>query len=220
MLTFRAALYFQAVQGNSAVEAGIKSMPFLIATVISSVLSGVAVTVLGYYNPIILIETAILTAGAGCITTFWIDTPFSKWFGYQVLMGLGTGVCFQASIIVVQNVLPQDLIPQATACVQFFQSFGGSVFMAISQTVFQNGLINNLARDVPDLNPNIILNNGASQIGRLVADMGRPDDVDAVLGAYTKGLQNTFYISVAAAGCAFLISWGLEWKKIKKDGGS
>ncbi|KAI8931397.1 hypothetical protein NX059_011727 [Plenodomus lindquistii] len=149
------SLYFQAVQGDSAVNAGIKSMPFLIAMVISSMGSGVLVTFLKNYNIVILIETALLTAGAGCITTFGLGTPLSKWFGYQVLMGLGTGFCFQAPIIVVQNVLPQELIPQATACVQFFQALGGSVFLAVSQTVFQNGLINSLVRDVPDINPSL-----------------------------------------------------------------
>jgi MFS family permease len=213
-------LYFQAVQGSSAVQAGIKSMPFLIAMVISTMSNGVAITMIGYYNPVILVKTALLTAGAGCIISFWIDTPLSKWFGYQVLMGLGTGVCFQAPILVVQNVLPQDLIPQATACVQFFQSLAGAVFTAVSQTVFQNGLISHLARDVPDIDPAVILNSGASQVRRLVIDMGHEDAIDSVLGAYTQGLRNTFYISVVAAGCALLVSVGLEWKTIKKEGGT
>lgn len=61
--------------------------------------SGALITLFGYYNPLILVETAMLAAGAGLISTFWLDTPFSKWFGYQVLLGLGTGVCFQVSNI-------------------------------------------------------------------------------------------------------------------------
>lgn len=206
------------MQGNSAVSAGIKSMPFLIAMVISSMLSGVLVTVIGYYNPVIIVSTALLTLGAGLITTFWINTPISKWFGYQVVMGLGTGICFQAPILVVQNVLPQELIPQATACVQFFQSLGGAVFMAVSQTVFQNGLINNLVRDVPDIDPKTILQSGASQVRKLVEQMGFENSVEAVLKAYTLGLRNTYYISVTAAGCAFLVSLALQWKKLQKPG--
>jgi hypothetical protein len=78
------ALYFQAVQGDSAVEAGIKILPMLMSTVVSSIISGGLVTAFGYYNAIILIEVPILTVGAGLIATFWLDTPFSKWFGYQV----------------------------------------------------------------------------------------------------------------------------------------
>jgi len=216
VLTALAALYYQAVQGDSAIQAGIKILPFLIAMVISSVGSGVLVTAIGYYNHIILFETALLTAGAALIATFWLDTPLSKWFPAQVVMGLGTGICFQAPIIAVQNVLPPHLIPQATACTQFFQALGGSVFIAVGQTVFQNGLVSNLVRDAPGIDPAAIINSGASQIRQLVQQMGRGDAVDSVLGAYVLGLRNSYYISVATAACAFLVTWGLEWKRIQK----
>ncbi|ETS78028.1 hypothetical protein PFICI_10090 [Pestalotiopsis fici W106-1] len=210
------SLYFQAVQGDSAVQAGIKILPMLISTVLSSMVSGALITLFGYYNPLILVETAMLAAGAGLISTFWLDTPFSKWFGYQVLLGLGTGVCFQAGVIVVQNVLPQALVPQGTACVQFFQSLGGALFIAVAQTVFQNGLIEGVTRDAPQLDPLIFINSGASQIRQLLISMGQADAIDAVLGAYTMGLRNTYYISVAMAAAAFVAGLGLRWKRIEK----
>lgn len=186
--------------------------------VVSSVLSGIIVTAIGSYNIVMFVETAFLTTGAALIATFWIDTPFAKWFGYQIIMGFGTGVCFQAPIVVVQNCLPQELIAQATACVQFFQAFGGAVFIAVSQTVFQNGLITNMLRDAPGIDPAIILNSGASQIRQVLERIGRPEAVERVLAAYVLGLRNTYYISVAAAGCAFLVTFVLDWKPIKKPG--
>lgn len=182
-------------------------------------LSGALITVFGYYNPIILVETAMLTVGAGLITTFWLDTPFGKWFGYQVILGLGTGVCFQAGVVVVQNVLPQVLIPQGTACVQFFQTLGGALFIAVSQTVFQNGLIEGISRDAPQINPLVFINSGASQIRQILEAMGQANAVDAVLGAYTMGLRNTYYISTAAGAATFVASLGLRWKKIDKSAG-
>ncbi|KAF7542054.1 hypothetical protein G7054_g162 [Neopestalotiopsis clavispora] len=199
------SLYFQAVQGDSAVQAGIKILPMLISTVLSSMVSGALITLFGYYNPLILVETAMLAAGAGLISTFWLDTPFSKWFGYQVLLGLGTGVCFQA------------LVPQGTACVQFFQSLGGALFIAVAQTVFQNGLIEGVTRDAPQLDPLIFINSGASQIRQILTSMGQADAIDAVLGAYTTGLRNTYYISVAMAAAAFVAGLGLRWKRIEKS---
>ncbi|KAK6207090.1 hypothetical protein LQW54_007519 [Pestalotiopsis sp. IQ-011] len=214
------SLYFQAVQGDSAVQAGIKILPMLISTVISSMVSGALITFSGYYNPIVLVETAMLTAGAGLISTFWLDTPFAKWFGYQVLLGLGTGVCFQAGVIVVQNVVPQPLVPQGTACVQFFQSLGGALFIAVAQTVFQNGLIEGIERDAPQLDPRVFINSGASQIRQILAAMGQADAADAVLGAYTTGLRNTYYISTAMAAAAFVAALGLRWKRIDKSGGT
>ncbi|KAJ5012039.1 Efflux pump roqT [Colletotrichum sp. SAR 10_99] len=213
-LVYYLALYFQVVQGDSAVQAGLKLLPYLISVVIASIASGALITAFGSYNPVILVSTAVLTAGMALIATFWVDTPLSKWFGYQVVAGLGTGVCFQAGIIVVQNVLPQQLIPQATACVQFFQSLGGAVFVAVAQTAFQNGIIDNVARGAPGVDARVLIDSGASQIRQVLADMGREDAVGAVLRAYALGLRNTFCISAAAAACTFLVSWGLRWKRI------
>ncbi|KAK9424144.1 putative Major facilitator superfamily domain-containing protein [Seiridium unicorne] len=215
-MIFYLSLYFQAVQGDSAVQAGIKLLPMLPSTVLSSMISGALITISGYYNGIILVESAMLTVGAGLITTFWLDTPFSKWFGYQVPFGLGIGVCFQAGVLVVQIVLPQELVPQGTACIQFFQSLGGALFIAVAQTVFQNGLIEGISRDAPQINPLVFINSGALQIRQVLAAMGQVNAIDAVLGAYTTGLRNTYYISLGTAAAAFLTAFGLQWKKIDK----
>lgn len=136
----------------------------------------------------------------------------------QVVFGLGTGIAFQTGVVVVQNVLPQELIPQGTASVQFFQTLGGAVFIAVAQTVFQNGLIEGIERDAPQIDPLIFIESGASQIRQVLALLHQEDALDAVLGAYTTGLRNTYYISVATAGVCFLTALGLRWKKIDKGG--
>ncbi|KAK7739841.1 hypothetical protein SLS53_005432 [Cytospora paraplurivora] len=208
------ALYFQAVQGASAVQAGIRLLPMLLSSVLSAMVSGGLISAFGYYNPLVLVETALLTVGSGMFTTFWLDTPLKGWFGYQVIYGLGTGVCFQTGITVAQNFLSQDLLPQASACVQFFQSLGGAIFIAVAQTVFQNGLIAGVERDAPQLDPVLIIDTGASDIRKVLRDMGQEAAIDTVLGAYMLGLRNVYYISVATAGACFLTALGLRWKKI------
>ncbi|KAK4232497.1 putative transporter [Podospora fimiseda] len=218
-LVYYVALYFQAIQGDTAVEAGIKLLPMLIAVVITSVSTGGLITVVGYYNPFILPCMALFAAGAGMITTFDLDTPFSQWFGYQVLAGLGIGVGFQAGVLVVQNTMPLEWIPVATACIQFFQSIGGAIFIAVAQAVFQNGLIEGVEKNTP-LPPDLFINIGASQVREVLENPNSPayapQYVDAVLTAYMQGLRNTYYISVGCACAAFVAALGLSWKKIKK----
>ncbi|KAF3394295.1 Efflux pump roqT [Penicillium rolfsii] len=194
-IVYYIAIYFEAVQNNSAMTAGIKLLPLLVSVVITSILSGV-------YNPVILVETALQTAGAGLITTFSVHTPLRQWFRYQVLAGLGTGVLFQAAILVVQNTL------------------GGTIFLAVAQTVFQNGIIDTVRRDAPGVNPHSIIDGGASDVRQILARMGRADAVDAVIGAYTVGFRNTFYLTAAAAGCTFLVIWVFSWKRIQKAVGT
>ncbi|KAI1259432.1 major facilitator superfamily domain-containing protein [Xylariaceae sp. FL1019] len=217
-LVYYLSLYFQAIKGVTAIEAGIKLLPLLISVMISSATSGGLISATGYYNPILLVGMVLMTIGAGLIAAFTIRTPLSRWFGYQVLTGLGTGVGFQIPVIVVQNTVPQELVPQGTACVQFFQSLGGALFIAVAQTVFQNGLINGLRQEAPQLDPTIFINSGASDVRGVLAALGQSSALHAVLRAYLQGLRNTYYISAAAGVGAFLAGLGLQWKKIEKKG--
>lgn len=81
------ALYFQAVHGDSAVEAGIKLLPLLISTVLMSVVTGGLITTVGYYNPFVIPSMVLFTVGAGMLTTLGLHPPLREWFGYQVLTG-------------------------------------------------------------------------------------------------------------------------------------
>lgn len=213
-----AALYFQAIQGVSAVQAGIKILPLLLATVVASMASGALISVIGYYSAIILPSLVLFTVGSGLITTFDLDTPMREWFGYQVLAGLGIGAGFQIGVLVVQTVLPLEEVPVATAVVQFFQSFGGAIMIAVAQSLFQTGLVNGVATRVPDLDPSIFINAGADQVRSILTQMGRADVIDAVLESYMVGLRHTYYVTVACAAAAFVACLGLQWKSVKKEG--
>lgn len=80
-LLYYLSLYFQAIQGDTAVQAGIKLLPLLISTVITSIISGGLISTVGYYNPFILPSMVLFTAGCGMITTFGLDSPLRVWFG-------------------------------------------------------------------------------------------------------------------------------------------
>lgn len=192
----------------------------LISVVITSVLTGGLISVVGYYNPFILPCMVLFAVGAGMVTTFDLHSPFRVWFGYQVIIGLGIGVGFQTGVLVVQNTMPLEWIPPATACVQFFQSLGGAVFIAVAQSVFQNGLINEMKANAPGIPPEIFINSGASQVREVLRQLGAEDMLEPVLRAYLKGLRNSYYISVACACCGFLAACGLSWKKIDRKRGA
>lgn len=210
------ALYFQAIWGDTAVQAGIKILPLLLAVVLTSVLTGGLITVIGYYNPIILPSMLLFAVGTGMITTWDLDPPLRVWFGYQVLAGLGVGVGFQTPVLVVQTVVRHEQIPVGSACVQFFSSLGGALFIAVAQTVFQNGLIEGVQSSIPGLDPRVFLYAGANQVRPILERMGMSRLTDAVLTAYLHGLRNSFYVSVASSSMAFIVALGLSWRSVKK----
>jgi hypothetical protein len=130
--------------------------------------------------------------------------------------GLGIGVGFQTGVLVVQNSVSHEWIPQATACVQFFQSLGGAIFIAVAQAVFQNGLAEGVERDAPGIPPQIFINSGASQIPQVLEELHAEEYLTEVLSAYLDGLRNSYFITVACAAAAFVAACGLSWKKIQK----
>jgi len=214
-IIFYLAIYFQSVKGSSATKAGIQLLPLLISTVLSSIVTGGLITALGYYVPVMLFCMVLFSIGAGLITTFDTHTPFAQWFGYQIICGAGIGVGFQGGIVVVQTVLPLVDVPVATACVSFFQTLGGALFIAVAQTLFQNGLLSGIEKYSPSLPSQLFLKSGATQIREILRELGQEDQLENVLRAYVDGLRGTFWITAACAIAAFFCCLGLEWRSVK-----
>lgn len=102
---------------------------------------------------------------------------------------------------------------------QFFQSLGGAIFIAVAQALFQNGLTDGILRDAPGIPPEAFINGGASQVKQILKSLHAEQYTDAVLNAYLSGLRNSYYSTVACAGMAFIMCCLLSWKKIQKEQG-
>ncbi|RJE23678.1 MFS toxin efflux pump [Aspergillus sclerotialis] len=204
-------IWFQAVKGASAVSSGIMNLPMLISVVVMSVISGVAVTVIGYYTPFILLGTVCTTVGYGLMTTFHPDTPKSIWIGYQILAGVGVGSGMQQPLMAVQVVLDIADVPTGTAIIVFLQTLGGALFVSIGENVFSNNLVQYLHQYAPDLNPAVILGAGATNIKNAVG----PAKLPAVLLAYNNSITQTFIVCTAMACASIIGGLIVEWKSVK-----
>ncbi|EIT74774.1 hypothetical protein AFCA_006656 [Aspergillus flavus] len=218
LLVYYVPIFFQSVKGSSAMKSGIQLLPLMLATVISSVLVGAFVTAAGYYTPFLIGSTAIAAIGTGLITTYSVDISTGKWIGYQILVGAGVGAGFQIPMTAVQTVLPPEDIPVGTAAVMFFQTLGGALFIAVGQSVFQNGLIDGIREFAPTVDPRAIVGAGATEMRHVLAALGQLDQLDAVIRAYMSGLRDAYRVSLALALVALVASCFLEWKSVKKTG--
>lgn len=55
LLIYYLPIWFQAVKGASAVKSGIMNLPMVLTLVITSILSGIGVTLVGYYAPLMYV---------------------------------------------------------------------------------------------------------------------------------------------------------------------
>lgn len=55
VLIYYIPIWFQAVKGTSAVESGIRNLPLILGLVVISIVSGIGITLIGYYTPFMIL---------------------------------------------------------------------------------------------------------------------------------------------------------------------
>ncbi|WQF79528.1 Putative major facilitator superfamily, MFS transporter superfamily [Colletotrichum destructivum] len=204
-------IYFQAIQGVSAVDSGIRTLPLVLSMTVFAIVSGGVITRLGYYTPVMLLGTCILAVGAGLLTTLQVHTGAAKWAGYQVIYGIGMGMSFQAPNLAAQTVLKIKDVPVGTSIMFFSQTLGGAIFISVGQNVLNNELVKRI-RGIPGLDGIDLKGSGATTLTKLPAEVRDP-----VLETYNDALRVVFVVGLVLACSVLIGAGGMEWKSVKKE---
>ncbi|KAF3407249.1 Efflux pump roqT [Talaromyces pinophilus] len=204
-------LWFQAIHGTSATHSGIDTLPMMIAVIMVNITAGYIVSKWGYYTPFMYGLVVVGSIGAGLLTTWTVDTSTGKWIGYQIIFGAGIGMGMQQAMITAQSVLPLADVPIGTCIMQFFQMFGGSLFVSVGQNTFTNHLISRLT-SIAGIDSQQIVNAGATQLTTLIHD---PNVMHQVQVAYNGALTRTFQVALIMNCLAALGAAGVKWRSVK-----
>jgi len=211
LLVYFLPIWFQAVKGASAVKSGIMNLPMVLSLVLVSIISGIGVTLVGYYAPLMIVSSILAATGAGMLSTFTPESNHSLWIGYQCLTGIGIGLGMQQPLIAVQTVLDISQVPVGTSVIIFVQTLGGALFVSVGQNVFTNRLVQGLAKYAPSVDPKIVLSTGATSIQQTIEKASLP----GVTLAYNNALTHAFLVAAIMAAFTFIGSAAIEWKSVK-----
>ncbi|SLM39060.1 mfs multidrug [Lasallia pustulata] len=205
-------IWFQAIDGNSAVESGIHLLPMVMPIVVASIITGQLVSRIGYYTPFMIFGVCLTAIGAGLLTTLEIHTSEGKWIGFQIVYGFGLGFCSQAPNMAAQTVLPREEVAIGASLMFFGQQLFGAVFISVDQNVLDNQLANRLA-GIPGTSPRLIESTGATELLKLI-----PAEYHAAaLKAYNDSLRVCFQVGLIMACLSILGALGMEWRSVKKN---
>ena len=208
---FYLPFYFQAVKGTTAEGSGIRTIPYLGSIIISSIVAGAGITVVGFYKPFMIFGSAIFTVGAGMIYTLSVTSTAGKWIGYQLLSGFGAGSGVQIPFIAVQVVLSSKDMPTGNAMAIFFNSLGGAISISVAQNIFSNGIYANVPKYAPEVSAQFVVNAGSTHLREAVS----PADLPGVLHAYMLALNQAYVIPIVVGGIATIFACFVEWKSVK-----
>ncbi|TKX24051.1 MFS transporter-like protein 60 [Elsinoe australis] len=203
-------IWFQAAKGQSAMQAGIHTLPLVLCLVVIGIMTAIVTQKIGYYVPALIFASVFCAVGAGMLSTMTPSAGKAQWIGYQVLYGIGIGAGFQTVTLVPQTVLGKKDVPLGMGLMFFMQQLGGSVFLAVGQNVFVARLVEGL-EGIAGLDAMQIVNTGATALRSVVPK----EELVAVVEAYSHALTRVFMLAAALGACMILGTLALEWKSIK-----
>ncbi|MFI7604864.1 MDR family MFS transporter [Micromonospora sp. NPDC049366] len=209
-------LYLQIVKGASPTRSGLLMLPMMAGIIVTSVLTGRAMSRIGRYKWFPVAGSVVLLAGMLLFTRLHVDSSLWTAFGYMVVIGVGLGLCMQSLILAVQNAVSVRDLGAGTSSATFFRSLGGSFGVAILGTVLSARLATELGQRLPSaiaqLPPaqqaavdasggtNISINDPATI-------MALPGPVRAAIqGAFVEGLHQVFLTAGLIAIAAVLVT--------------
>ncbi|OTA93900.1 hypothetical protein M434DRAFT_21233 [Hypoxylon sp. CO27-5] len=211
MTIYYLPLWFQVVQGVSATQSGVDTLPLVLSLVVASIIAGAVTQKIGYYVPVMIACPTIMSIGLGLLTTFKVGEDSAHWIGYQFLVGFGLGTGMQSAGLAAQAVLPAPDIPTGVAMMFFAQQLGGGVFTSVGQNLLSSYMVDHVS-EVPGLNANDITSQGATDLVNNVA----PEYRDGVRRLYNDALSRVFLCGMGVSLVAFVAAFFMEWKNIKK----
>ena len=203
-------VWFQVAKGDSALHAGVSTIPLVLSLVVIGIIAAVFTEKIGYYVPAMLLAPVLCSVGAGLLSIISPNSGHSAWIGYQLLYGFGIGCGFQTSTLPAQNVLLRADVPLGVALMFFMQQLGGSVFLAVSQNIFSSSLVDSLS-GIAGLDTKVIVNTGATALRNIVPLA----QLESVIDAYSYALTRVFVLTAALSACMTLGALPVEWKRIK-----
>ncbi|WP_446212390.1 MDR family MFS transporter [Micromonospora sp. IBSANI012] len=221
-------LYLQIVKGASPTRSGLLMLPMMAGIIVTSVLTGRAMSRIGRYKWFPVVGSVVLLAGMLLFTRLEVETSLWVAFGFMVVIGVGLGLCMQSLILAVQNAVDVRDLGAGTSSATFFRSLGGSFGVAILGAVLSSRLTTQLADRLPaaiaQLPPEqraaVVASGGADiSINDPATILALPGPVRAAIqAAFVESLDMVFLTAGLIAILAVLVTLALPDDQLRGAG--
>lgn len=196
-------IFFQFTKSDSALESGVRLLPYIFLMVFAVIGNGAILSAYGYYMPWYTMGGILVVIGGALMYTVDDMTTVSRVYGYTVIIGFGVGLFAQASFSVAQALVEEDMIPSAVGFITCAQISGVTIALAIANSVFLNKSqagIQAILPDVPTAEIQQTIAGAGSQFFDNLSGTVRQEVLAAIISAMSKT-----YILVITAGSLVVV---------------
>lgn len=144
-------LIFQFIGGSGALNAGVRLLPFIVATTVFIALQGALLPVYPLYKPWYLFGAICILIGGLMFEQVDTATSDAYLYGFQVLLGVGVGCYLQAGFAVILGVIEMKDMAYGVTFMLFAQLLGITIGLSVGGAVFTNTALRKLRPLLPDV---------------------------------------------------------------------
>lgn len=197
--------FMQFVDGVSATESGLRTLPMVGGLLLTSMGSGVLVSRTGRYKIFPVVGTAVMMLGFVLLSQMDATTPLLQQSVYLFILGAGIGLCMQVLILIVQSTAAFSDLGVATSGVTFFRTIGSSFGAAIFGSLFANFLGGRVTSALTASGAPPEAAESPQVLHQLPPDVAGP-----IVAAYADSLGLVFLCAAPVALVGFLVALTLK----------
>lgn len=212
-------LYFQLVLQASPTEAGVWLLALAGVLIVVSAASGVIISKLGHYRPIIWIACFSITLGYGLFISFPSIRDWPRIIVFQMIAAVGIGCLFQAPLIALQARTPASKMSSANSTYAFTREISSAIGIIAGQVVIQNQLGHQKATlldtGIPEQLVVALPRDFATFSGDSLASL-IPEQQAALRQALTNAIRSVWILNTALATVALMASFLLRRQELSR----
>lgn len=211
--------FLQMSSGAGVTESGLLMLPMMAGVMLTSIVSGIAISKTGRYKMFPVAGLAITILGMIWLTT--IDGEMSLWlFGAMIfVLGAGMGLIMQTIVLAVQNSVDPHELGTATSSNNFFREIGAAVGTAAFTTVFTSRLSENLEGVFAGVPEGAAPAGGGSGLTPQIVDQLPEPLRSGVVDAFASSLAPAFWYLVPLVAVGLVLALFLKEVKLSNEAG-
>ncbi|KAI1386033.1 permease of the major facilitator superfamily [Hypoxylon trugodes] len=188
LILFNLPIYFQSVKGITAIMSGVYQLPYVAFFALGSMISGGIIGTTRHIMPVELVGALVATLGAALVYTLNADSSKAWYVGAQIPLGIGLGLGSQVPVTALQGFSKTEFAGVMTGGLFVCQTISGGYFTTAANSILENLILANLAREAPEIDTQKVLAVGASEIWSNFNGTQLTD----VINAYMEGIKGVF----------------------------
>ncbi|KAH8653989.1 major facilitator superfamily domain-containing protein [Tricladium varicosporioides] len=206
-------IFFQFTRDDTALEAGVRLLPFIFLMVFAVIGNGAILSVYGYYMPWYTLGGILVVTGGALMYTIDVDTSVSRIYSYSILVGFGTGLFAQASFSVAQATVEPELIASAVGFITCAQVSGITIALAIANSIFLNksqAAISAILPNVPTADIQAAITGAGSAFVASLSNAVKRE----VIAAIVTSISKTYILVIAAGTLTTVLSFAMKRERL------